>query len=433
MRKMYPNYQYVLATHIDREFIHNHIIINAVDFTTFHKLHSNKKSLEELRKISDELCRENGLSVIQGDDKNRRIVLKEMIDTAINKTDNFQDFVNQIQAMGVDIKIDEKLAFKGPADERFRRADTLGDAYSEIGIKQRLNGIEIDTAIGKKIYGNKVKKTSNRKRLIYAVEESLKTAVDFDDFINNLEKGGIEIKRGKHFAMKLPTAERFIRLDSLSEEYSEDMLRLYFNDKSLYFQRKSVLEQTKIGHIKTGNYNHFETMENIDIEIRMLNLLNQAGIGSFEELISTRENLEKAIAAKEEQIKYLNVKLSEKEEYKKAIRTYWRLKPINEKYKQYLNVDTKEAFEKENKKALQEFQTAVDIINRHKHPDGTLPKADEINTAIAEATEKVEHGRERLRQLKDELYKYSIIEDNLGHLGIEDKDISLVQSDENLK
>ena len=57
-------HEYVLATHIDKGHIHNHIIFCAVNFVDYHKYNSNKRSYYGIRNISDRLCRENGLSVV---------------------------------------------------------------------------------------------------------------------------------------------------------------------------------------------------------------------------------------------------------------------------------------------------------------------------------------------------------------------------------
>ena len=57
-------YEFVLTTHIDKDHVHNHLIFNAVSFTDHKHYHSNKRSYHEIRRASDRLCREHGLSVI---------------------------------------------------------------------------------------------------------------------------------------------------------------------------------------------------------------------------------------------------------------------------------------------------------------------------------------------------------------------------------
>ncbi len=58
-------YEVVIGTHLDKAHLHNHIVINSVSFVDGQKYHSSPESYyNEVRGISDELCRENDLSVI---------------------------------------------------------------------------------------------------------------------------------------------------------------------------------------------------------------------------------------------------------------------------------------------------------------------------------------------------------------------------------
>ena len=59
------NYAFVVATHTDRCHIHNHIMICATALGSEHKYRDVKSSAKDLAQLSDELCRENGLSVIE--------------------------------------------------------------------------------------------------------------------------------------------------------------------------------------------------------------------------------------------------------------------------------------------------------------------------------------------------------------------------------
>ena len=68
-------YEFVLTTHIDKDHVHNHLIFNAVSFTDHKHYHSNKCSYHEIRRASDRLCREHGLSVIvPGRDKGKSYI-----------------------------------------------------------------------------------------------------------------------------------------------------------------------------------------------------------------------------------------------------------------------------------------------------------------------------------------------------------------------
>ena len=68
-------YEFVLTTHIDRDHVHNHLIFNAVSFQDHRHYHSNKRSYHEIRRTSDRICKEHGLSVIvPGRDKGKSYI-----------------------------------------------------------------------------------------------------------------------------------------------------------------------------------------------------------------------------------------------------------------------------------------------------------------------------------------------------------------------
>ena len=58
-------YEAYVGTHIDKDHIHNHVIVNSVNYETGEKIHLSKKDLENLKDRSDDLCKENGLSTLQ--------------------------------------------------------------------------------------------------------------------------------------------------------------------------------------------------------------------------------------------------------------------------------------------------------------------------------------------------------------------------------
>ncbi|MBQ6170790.1 MAG: relaxase/mobilization nuclease domain-containing protein, partial [Ruminococcus sp.] len=62
--KAFGKYEVVVATHIDREHIHSHLVLNSVSFEDGKKYHSNKESVEQLMKLSDEICQKYGVHVL---------------------------------------------------------------------------------------------------------------------------------------------------------------------------------------------------------------------------------------------------------------------------------------------------------------------------------------------------------------------------------
>ena len=67
--KAFGKYEVVVATHIDREHIHNHLVMNSVSFEDGKKYHSNKESVEQLMKLSDEICQRYGVHTLDSPKK----------------------------------------------------------------------------------------------------------------------------------------------------------------------------------------------------------------------------------------------------------------------------------------------------------------------------------------------------------------------------
>ena len=148
-------YPYVLTTHINKGHVHNHIIFCAVDMVNQRKYISNKQSYAYIRRTSDRLCKENGLSVVKpGQSKGKsyaewdaqrkgtswKAKLKAAIDAAIPQAKDFDDFLRLMQAQGYEIKPGKFISFRAPGQERFTRCKTLGEAYTEEAIKERIKG-----------------------------------------------------------------------------------------------------------------------------------------------------------------------------------------------------------------------------------------------------------------------------------------------------
>ena len=148
-------YEFVLTTHIDKGHIHNHLVFNAVSFTDHKHYHSNKRSYHEIRRASDRLCREHGLSVIvPGRDKGKSYIehqaaqngtsykakLKTTIDRLIPASADFEDLLRRLQQEGYEIKLGKYVSCRASDQERFTRMKTLGVDYTEDAIAARIAG-----------------------------------------------------------------------------------------------------------------------------------------------------------------------------------------------------------------------------------------------------------------------------------------------------
>ena len=148
-------YSYIVATHIDKGHVHNHIIFCAVDMVNQRKYVSNRQSYAYIRRTSDRLCKEHGLSVVMpGQDRGKsyaewdahrkgtswKAKLKTAIDAAIPQAKDFDDFLRLLQEQGYEVKRGKYVSFRAPGQERFTRCKTLGEAYTEEAITQRIKG-----------------------------------------------------------------------------------------------------------------------------------------------------------------------------------------------------------------------------------------------------------------------------------------------------
>lgn len=61
--RWFDGFQTLMAVHLDREHIHVHMVTNTVSFLDGHKLHSSKKDLEKMKQLTNEMCKEKGLTV----------------------------------------------------------------------------------------------------------------------------------------------------------------------------------------------------------------------------------------------------------------------------------------------------------------------------------------------------------------------------------
>ena len=146
-------YEFVLTTHIDKDHVHNHIIFNAVSFADHKHYHSNKRSYHDIRRVSDRLCKEHGLSVVvPGQDKGKSYIehqaerngtsykakLKAVIDRLIPTCKDFEDLLARLQREGYEIKRGKYISCHASDQEIFTRMKTLGIDYTEEAVAARI-------------------------------------------------------------------------------------------------------------------------------------------------------------------------------------------------------------------------------------------------------------------------------------------------------
>lgn len=150
-RRMAPNHEAVIYTHTDRHHIHNHIIINSVNMENGLKLDMyGEKKLAELREVSDQLCKENNMSLITEQNAKvrytmaeRQIIekggvswkdeLRQAIDYEKQNSTSYEEFKkNLTEKYNIEIregKKDDYISYKHPDRDRAVSGKKLGLDY----------------------------------------------------------------------------------------------------------------------------------------------------------------------------------------------------------------------------------------------------------------------------------------------------------------
>ena len=151
-------FEAVVSTHTDHDHVHCHIVFNSVSCTDGKMYRDNFKAyFGDIRGISNEISRENDLSVIEPKNKGKhyaewnaeksgkptvRGLIRQDIDAALIESFTLQSFYEALQKRGYTIKRGVNVkhtAVKPSGSNRFIRLDSLGDGYTEADIRDRLN------------------------------------------------------------------------------------------------------------------------------------------------------------------------------------------------------------------------------------------------------------------------------------------------------
>ena len=146
-------FQVVVATHLDRAHLHNHFVLNSVSFVDGKKYNDCKASYALMRRTSDELCREHGLSVIEQPEQGCAMSydaweaeqrgkptwygqIRRDVDACIARAFLFEHFLDNLKRQGYEVKTGKYLAVRPPGKTRFVRLKTLGGDYTEDAIRR---------------------------------------------------------------------------------------------------------------------------------------------------------------------------------------------------------------------------------------------------------------------------------------------------------
>ena len=155
-KKIAPDFQVIVSTHIDKDHIHNHIVLNSVNPTTGLKWVNNKSSLKSIWQESDKLCKQYGLTTIENQSglrgidqttqklaekgKSWKVELCKTLDDATKLCYTKKQFIDYMERKGFEITLysDRNITFHKIGEKKKIRADTLAKQFGDYYTKESL-------------------------------------------------------------------------------------------------------------------------------------------------------------------------------------------------------------------------------------------------------------------------------------------------------
>lgn len=149
-------FEVVIATHLDTDCCHNHFVLNSVSFVDGKKYNSCRANNRRMRELSDNLCREYGLSVIEnpGPSKHisrfeymeekagkvtKNVIYRKDIDECILLSENENEFFSQMRKRGYTFNFSHKyVTISHPLFPKARRLRNLGEDYTPDRLAERI-------------------------------------------------------------------------------------------------------------------------------------------------------------------------------------------------------------------------------------------------------------------------------------------------------
>ena len=240
MRWTKGQHAFIVATHVDKAHIHNHIIYNSTTLDCTRKFKDFYFSALAVRRISDILCFEHGMSIIKAkpyrdrekysNDKYHesfRDEIRAAIDFAIQKKPkDFDELLNLLEREGYEIKRGKHTAIRGKGQKKFLRFRSFGIGYTEPELRETLAG--------------NTHHEQQRKKWTRGSAEKINLLIDIQKKINEGKGVGYE-RWAKNFNLK----QMAKALCFLQEHGIEDYGKLVENTDDAVLRFNSLSEEIK--------------------------------------------------------------------------------------------------------------------------------------------------------------------------------------------
>ena len=157
----FNGFQVLVATHIDKNHLHNHLVINSVSFENGYKIQMSKKDLQYLKDYSDKLCLEIGASVIPKKEKTNYIKRNEYrvaeqgkswkfklmnaIDLSLAESNTKEEFIKNMNKLGYQVNWTDTrkyITYTTPEGYKCRDNKLYDEKYSKGAMENEFRRIE---------------------------------------------------------------------------------------------------------------------------------------------------------------------------------------------------------------------------------------------------------------------------------------------------
>lgn len=347
------NYQYVVATHINTNNIHNHIIFNNISFDNFRSFeyqdNRNKCAWKNLRKLNDEICKEHNLNVIinpqeksgkcyyewQQDCKGKswKSKLRFAIDNAIMESSSFDNFLKVLEGKNIECKYTPqnviKIKFRMKGQERFARGRTLGWYYDEPQIRKRIeqynllkNGILDRTVKTNLINTNKDVFQTNKGLLRWAEVKNMKEVSKMINFLtthNFSSEKDIENTQTSKYNDRMIIVQNLNIIQNKIDDLSDviKLLRTYKKYKGIHYEYTNSINKIKYKKDHAVALNKYN-----DAVKKLVNLYPDKKIPNLENLEKEKSKLLAEVKGLNEEYKSIVQELEELEKARQTINDY---------------------------------------------------------------------------------------------------------------
>lgn len=146
--------QAVIATHVDKSHVHNHIIINSYSLSG-QKFYANQTTLWKIRETTNGICKAFGVKpALNFEGKGRSMQynewehkkngtswkqhIRDEIDSLIGSVNSLDELLQVLEERGYEIKRGKYISVKPPGQQRFVRTKALGEEYTEDSLNTRI-------------------------------------------------------------------------------------------------------------------------------------------------------------------------------------------------------------------------------------------------------------------------------------------------------